>query len=432
MHRLRIKLIGYFVKMLLLALLLSSAFMVLMCAGYVDGELLSYQTRLGATAAELKARTDLSAEEIAEALSSSDYQLHVSDAAALSDAEQKKLRAGQSVVKGFFLSKRVFFMLDDALMVVEAYPANTLLITALLRSLLGNLLLVLMGLFIVYLLSRRIAQPIVNLTEATREVARGNFDIAVDPHMPRFAGGIREVAELADNFNRMAHELKSVEYLRRDFTSNLSHELKTPVAAISGYARILQLEGLSPEEQVECAKAIQAESTRLSSLSDDLLKLTRLESHPQLQTGAKYMLDEQLRRCATALHPAIEKKGLTLSVDLTRVAVHADETLLMQVWTNLIDNAVKFTPRGGHIRLSLTRKSGTARVVIEDDGIGIAPDDVKRIFEKFYQVDTSHHTGGNGLGLSLVKRILDICRGTIEVASSLGGGTRFVVTLPEK
>jgi signal transduction histidine kinase len=250
--------------------------------------------------------------------------------------------------------------------------------------------------------------------------------------MPRFTGGIKEVAELTDNFNRMAHELKALEYLRRDFTANLSHELKTPVASIRGYAQLLQCEGVSPDEQQEYARVIAAESTRLSNLSDNLLKLTRLESHPPVYTGEKFSLDEQLRRCANALLPAIERKRQTLSVSLARVSVAADETLLMQVWSNLLDNAIKFTPEGGHIGLTLTHAHGEARVTVEDDGIGIDDEAQSRIFEKFYQADLSHNMGGNGLGLPLVRRIVDICRGRIELTSSAGRGAKFTVVLPEK
>lgn len=432
MHKLRSKLIGYFVKTLLLSLLLSSAFMALMCAGFVDGELLSSQRKLAATAMELASRTSLAPEEIAQALSSADYRLHLGDWALVDDAGRAQLASRGQWVTGHFMNKSLYFTLSGALMAVEAYPANMLLITALLRSLLGNLLLILIGFLVVYALSRRVAQPIVNLTEATRQVAKGNFDISVDAHAPLFAGGIKEVAELADNFNLMAHELKSVEYLRRDFTSSLSHELKTPVASISGYARLLTCEGITDEERHEYAQVIASESARLSSLSDNLLKLTRLESHPPVRSGEKFKLDEQLRRCATALHPAIERKGQSLTVELHKVSIEADEMLLMQVWDNLLGNATKFTPPGGHIRLTLTRKSGEARVTVEDDGIGIDEADQARIFEKFYQADLSHHMGGNGLGLSLVKRIVDICQGRIELVSSPGKGARFTVTLPAK
>ena len=163
----------------------------------------------------------------------------------------------------------------------------------------------------------------------------------------RLGSGIREIAQLADDFNRMAHELKSVEYLRRDFTSNLSHELKSPVASIRGYARLLQMEGLSPEQRQEYVSAIAAESQRLGSLSDNLLRLTRLEGQAPKLALEKFCLDEQLRRCVTSLYPQIQKKSQSIQADLPRVLILADQELLNQVWQNLLDNAIKFSPRAG-------------------------------------------------------------------------------------
>lgn len=432
MRRFRFKLVGYFVRVLLLALLLSSALMVLMCAGYVDGELLTHQRSLSNTALELNARTQYTPAEIAQALSSSDYVLSVVDIHALDDDARIALLNGQTAIRGFFLKKTLYFRLGESAMSVEANLASSLLVSALLRSFLGNLILILIGFLIVYALSRRIAQPIVNLMEATQQVAQGNFNISVDTQMPRFAGGIREVAQLADNFNRMAHALQSVEYLQRDFTDNLSHELKTPIASIRGYARLLECEGVTDEERHEYIRTIASESARLSTLSDNLLKLTRLERHPALLSGEKFNLDEQLRRAVTALLPAIEKKRQTIDVDLPRVSIEGDETLLGQVWTNLIDNAIKFTPEGGHIEVALTHAHGQARVCIADDGIGIDEAAHERIFERFYQADLSHSAHGNGLGLALARRIVDICRGRIELTSSPGKGARFTVILPER
>ena len=432
MLKFRIKLMGYFIKALLLALVLSTGVLVIMCAGYVDSELQNNQVALSQTATELLHRTNLDPDEIVQTLSSADYLLHESDTDTLSEAQLEKINDGKTVSTGFFMTKSLYFLLGQTIYVVEAYPASTLLLTALLRSLFGNLLLLLFGFLIVYLLSRRIAQPIVNLMQATRELSKGNFDVAVDTHMPRFTGGIKEIAELTDNFNRMAHELKSVEYLRRDFTSNLSHELKTPVASIRGYARLLTYDGLSEEERQEYAQIIAQESARLSDLSDNLLKLTRLESQPPTHINSRYQLDEQLRRCVTALHPQMEKKNQSICVDLQRVSIAADETLLSQVWSNLLSNAIKFTPEGGQIKLTLTRAKNEVCVSVQDNGIGMTKEVRDRAFEKFYQADPSHHAGGNGLGLSLVRRIVDICKGRIEVEAKPGKGSRFVVFLPEK
>ena len=432
MYKLRFKLIGYFARALLLSLLLSSAFMVLMCAGFAQTELLRSQNALMGTARALHDKTSLSPAEIIETLSSTDSFLHVAGDADLTEAEYERLRAGASVSKGHFFTQSIYFLLGDTLLAVEAYPANSLLINALLRSLLGNILLIAMGFGVVYVMSRRMAQPIVNLTEATREIAKGNFDINVDSHLPRFSGGVKEVAELTATFNQMARDLKNVEYLRRDFTSNLSHELKTPVASINGYARLLQCEGITDADRKEYARIIARESAKLASLSDNLLEITRLENRTSAAGGVRFSLDEQLRRCVAALQPTLEGRRQELSVALARTFIETDADLLSQVWTNLIDNASKFTPEGGKISITLTRARGEARVVVADTGIGMDKATQSRIFEKFYQADSSHHVGGNGLGLPLTRRIVELLGGRIEIESEIGAGSRFAVILPEK
>ncbi|MEF9895414.1 MAG: precorrin-8X methylmutase, partial [Clostridia bacterium] len=284
------------------------------------------------------------------------------------DVAREAIARGESVSTGFFMGKTLYFALGKTAIAVEAYPASRVLLSAILRSLGGNLILIALGLLLVYLISRRLALPLVNLTRATRQVAKGNFDVSLNLQQARFAGGIEEIAELTENFNRMARELKNVEYLRRDFTGNLSHELKTPVSSISGYARLLQCDDLPSDERREFARAISEESARLSSLSDNLLKLTRLESQPPDAVRTPFSLDEQLRRLINACHPQIERKKQTIDVSLGRVTLSAYEELLSQVWRNLLENAIKFTPEGGKLFVSLTRARACAIVAISDTG----------------------------------------------------------------
>ena len=426
----RRKLVGFSFRVLLVSLLFSTAITFAMCAGYVDSELLMRQQSLRNTAMDLYGEAGLTPRQVAALLTSADYVIEEGQPEQLSEEQARQAATGEAVLTGGFMRRCLYFQLGSQLMAVEAYPAANLIVSTILRSLLGNLIVVILGFIAVYCLSRRLALPIVHLTRATRQVAKGNFDIQVRLPPPRFGSGIREIAELADNFNHMAHELKSVEYLRRDFTSSLSHELKSPVASIRGYARLLQMEGITPAQRGEYVQAIASESQRLGSLSDNLLRLTRLESQPRKLALERFSLDEQLRRCVTSLYPQIEKKGLSIEAELPRTLIQADQELLNQVWQNLLDNAMKFSPAGGRLQLTLRPGRTQARVCVTDDGPGMDPETQARIFEKFFQGDPSHHIGGNGLGLSLVKRILDLCDGTIEVESRPGQGSRFTVTLP--
>ncbi len=427
----RRKLAGLSFRVLLVCLLLSTAITFAMCAGYVDGELLLRQRSLRNTALDLYQEAGLTADQVAGLLTSADYLIRPQDPAALSPQQLDGVGAGLPVVAGGFMNRVLYFDLGGQLMAVEAYPAANLIVSTVLRSLVGNLLVILLGFVAVYSLSRRLALPLVHLTRATRQVAKGNFDIQVRLPQSHLGSGIREIAQLADDFNRMARELKGVEYLRRDFTSNLSHELKSPVASIRGYARLLQMEGLSPQQRQEYVSAIAAESQRLGSLSDNLLRLTRLEGQAPVLALEKFSLDEQLRRCVTSLYPQIQKKEQRIEADLPRVMIVGDRELLNQVWQNLLDNAIKFSPPGARLGLSLSKaKGGQVQVRVCDDGPGMDQATCQKIFEKFFQGDPSRHMGGNGLGLPLVKRILDLCGGGIQVDSQPGQGSCFTVTLP--
>lgn len=427
----RRKLAGLSFRVLLICLLLSTAITFAMCAGYVDGELLLRQHSLRNTALDLYQEAGLTAQEVAGLLTSADYLIRSQDPAQLTPQQLEDAQAGLPVVAGGFMNRVLYFFLGGQLMAVEAYPAANLIVSTVLRSLLGNLIVIVLGFVAVYTLSRQLALPLVHLTRATRQIAKGNFDIQVRLPQSRLGSGIREIAQLADDFNRMAHELKSVEYLRRDFTSNLSHELKSPVASIRGYARLLQMEGLSPEQRQEYVSAIAAESQRLGSLSDNLLRLTRLEGQAPKLALEKFCLDEQLRRCVTSLYPQIQKKSQSIQADLPRVLILADQELLNQVWQNLLDNAIKFSPQGGRLSLSLSKPNrAQIQVRVCDDGPGMDEVTCQRIFEKFFQGDPSRHMGGNGLGLPLVKRILDLCGGSIQVESQPCQGACFTVTLP--
>ena len=289
------------------------------------------------------------------------------------------------------------------------------------------LLIVAVALVLIFinLTSRSTTEPIRDLTLATREIARGNYDVNVD-----VKDRVEELGELERNFNLMAAELRSNEYLRKDFISNVSHQLKTPLSILSGYARLLEEGGLTPGEQAEYAAVIARESHRLVSLIDDMLRLSRIDHREILPRSDVFPLGESLRRAVLQLEPRWSRAGLEVEADIPDLDYTGDEELLSQVWSNLLDNAVKFTPAGGHIGVSLRRTGDRVEVTVSDDGPGMDEATLARIFEQFYQGDTPHRGEGSGLGLPLCRRIVELLGGTITAESRPGEGTRFRVVLP--
>lgn len=275
------------------------------------------------------------------------------------------------------------------------------------------------------LVAQFILRPIRRFTEATKEVAKGNFNVTMEE-----ASRVDEVRELTHYFNQMTQELAGTETLRTDFVVNVSHEFKTPLAAIEGYATLLQDNELSKEEWEEYTHMIIDSSRELSTLAENILNLSRLENQEVLLDKKMFRLDEQIREVIVLLEPKWGKKEIELEIDLAKARFYSNKSLLRQVWLNLIDNAIKFTPESGHIRIQLSRRHGCFIVEIQDDGKGIAPADQTHIFEKFYQVSKARKDHGNGLGLALVKRIVELCQGTVKVQSEPGKGSTFTVSLP--
>ena len=291
------------------------------------------------------------------------------------------------------------------------------------------LLIVALGMvgFFINFTSRSTTDPIRDLSRATREIAEGNYDVTVN-----IQDQVEELVELERNFNRMTAELRSNEYLRKDFISNVSHQLKTPLSVLSGYARLLGEPDLPEAERAEYSQYVARESERLVGLIDDMLRLSRIE-HREIQPKAqRFPLGEQLRQAVLQLEPAWSRAGLELRAEIADMDCIGDPELLGQVWMNLLENAVKFTPRGGEVAVTLRRVPEGAEVTVEDTGIGIAPEELERIFEQFYQGDTPFRSQGSGLGLSLCRKIVELHGGTIEAQSRQGEGSRFTVFLPVK
>jgi signal transduction histidine kinase len=228
----------------------------------------------------------------------------------------------------------------------------------------------------------------------------------------------------------MTHELSSTEIFRNDFIHNFSHEFKTPIISIRGFARQLYKGNLTAEQQSEFAKIIMDESEHLANMSSNVLLLSKLESQEIVSDKESFSLDEQLRTCMLMMEEQWSEKNLTIDMDLDEIDYYQNKDLLYHVWMNLFSNAVKFTKENGTVTVLCHRANDAVFVSVSDNGVGMNKDTVKHIFEKFYQGDTSHATSGNGLGLSLVKRIVEMMDGRISVDSTLGKGSTFTVSLP--
>ena len=270
-------------------------------------------------------------------------------------------------------------------------------------------------------------RPVKIITEATERIMQGDFSVRV---APMHGNGMEGFNQIGLAINKMAEELSGTETLRTDFIANVSHELKTPLAVMGNYATMLQRPGITEDEKNEYAKAISEAARKLAQLITNILKLNKLENQQIFPQPKEFDLGEQLCECLLGFEDAWEAKHLEIETDIQDdVRIKSDPELLSLVWNNLISNAVKFTPDGGTIGLSIKTEGDSVIVQVRDTGCGIKPETGMHIFEKFYQGDTSHATQGNGLGLALIKRVMDILNGEIGVQSVYGQGSTFTVKL---
>ena len=270
-----------------------------------------------------------------------------------------------------------------------------------------------------------VERPVKQITAAAEKIMQGDFSARVPPIHGAGTDGFNQIGSA---INKMAQELSSTETLRTDFIANVSHELKTPLAVMGNYATMLQRPGITEEERCEYAKSISEAARKLAQLITNILKLNKLENQQIFPQPKEFDLGEQLCECLLGFEDAWEAKGLKIETDIEDdVRIKSDPELLSLVWNNLISNAVKFTPDGGTIGLSLKTEGSSVIVQVRDTGCGMKPETGMHIFEKFYQGDTSHATQGNGLGLALVKRVVDILSGEIGVQSVYGQGSTFTV-----
>lgn len=296
---------------------------------------------------------------------------------------------------------------------------QALLLTAVISTVIGTAL--------TLLFSHIPLRPLRRVISAMKEVAGGNFDQQLEV---RNTGG--ELAELYYSFNTMTKELQSVEILREDFINNFSHEFKTPINSICGFARMLKKSRLSEEEREEYLDIIISESERLAGLSTNVLNLSRLENQRIISDAASFCISEQIRCCILLMQPKWESRQIQVSVDLEDCDYYGSENLLSQVWMNLLDNGLKFTPEKGTLTVSMrhSEEDGTLVCCIQNTGPHISKAGLLRIFEKFYQDDPSRASAGNGLGLTIVSKIVSMHQGTVTVKNLPGSGVEFSVILP--
>lgn len=270
--------------------------------------------------------------------------------------------------------------------------------------------------------------PVNSLISGMRKLSAGDYKARIN--MGKLLGQNSVAAELAESFNTLASELENTEMLRSDFINNFSHEFKTPIVSIAGFAKLLKRGKLSEEQKEEYLDIIEEESLRLSDMATNVLNLTKIENQTILSNITQFNLSEQLRNCVLMLESKWDKKATELNLDFNEYTITADEELLKQVWINLIDNAVKFSPPGGRVEIKAEEKGSSLCISVLNEGSEIPQESVKRIFTKFYQADESHSGEGNGIGLAIVKRIVDLHGGTIQVNCE-NGWTCFTVFLPK-
>ena len=319
-------------------------------------------------------------------------------------------------------------LLTAALMAAAAYGFLVffgLLVNPFTRTLAMPMLLVVFILMLAAGMGRSKLRPINDLVHAMDAVSQGDFSVRVDAeNVPGDMGA------LASSFNDMASELGGLEMFRKDFINNFSHEFKTPIVSIRGFAKQLERDDLTDEQRREYLNIIVSESDRLANMASNVLLLSKLENQTIVTDKATFALDEQLRRAILLLEKQWSEKELDLDVDLEEIEFYGNEEMLNHVWVNLLGNAVKFSPRGGTLSVRLRREDDMAVARLRDEGPGMDEETRRRVFEKFFQGDTAHATEGNGLGLSLVRRIVDLCEGDVAVDSAPGAGSTFTVRLP--
>lgn len=284
---------------------------------------------------------------------------------------------------------------------------------------------VIIGVTVSIVINIILLRPVVKLSKAMKQVAAGDFGIRL-----KSDSRIQEIRDSYESFNLMVRELEATETLQTDFVANVSHEFKTPINAIEGYATLLQGSSENTQQQ-GYVERILLNTRRLSTLVGNILLLSKVSNHVIPIAHSNYRVDEQIRQCILLLEPQWTARNIDFDVDLEEITWCGPESLMHHVWSNLIGNAIKFGPENGIVKISSQKTDGRYVVRVQDEGNGVPKQERQRIFHKFYQLDSSHKQEGNGLGLALAKQIIDSCKGSIRVENAEEGGCRFVVELPD-
>ncbi|ATI54066.1 two-component sensor histidine kinase [Bacillus cereus] len=301
-------------------------------------------------------------------------------------------------------------------------------VTYLISDILSFIFMILLWILIAVLMRPKREAMIWTIIEPIQKIAKGDFSVKIR-NEEKYDG---EIGVLVKSINDMTDELNAMEKMRQEFVSNVSHEIQSPLTSIKGFARALQDTNLPEEKREHYLTIIETETTRLSKLSQNLLKLTLLESEEYTPERVTYRLDQQLKQIVLNSEPLWDEKEIELDLDLEKVHITADQESMSQVWINLIHNSIKFTPNSGTISIKLKEYETLVEVRIHDSGIGISEEQKQHIFERFYKADSSRNRayGGSGLGLPIVKKVLDLHQGEIKVESEEGSGTEFIVRIP--
>lgn len=426
---LRVKFVVILLLMMIVSGICSLIISALMFSGNIEKESKNAQRKVVDTILELYDNTDFTLNKIIELSNNDRYEvilindLHEYAGTADKLHEREFL---QIKTKRLPIINTILKVDDRYIKISNSFNEKSVHIRAFFLTITSLIISTLIATIISGIASKRILRPIRTLSKATEEVAKGNFSVKIG--IPKDY----EFALLAKNFNKMVHELSSIETLRNDFVSNVSHEIKTPIASIQGFAKLIQDKNLDDDERSEFTDIIISESSRLSKLTSNILKLSKLENQEVITGKAEFALDEQIRCAILIMEPEWSEKGIDLDIDLDKVSIIGNEDLLQQVWLNIIGNAIKFTEKGGTIGIKLMDLQDKIVIKVSDNGVGMNEETQRHIFDKFYQGDKSHLSEGNGLGLSLVKRIIELCDGEIKVRSKLYYGTTFTIGLPKK
>lgn len=319
-----------------------------------------------------------------------------------------------------------YILIDDQIInkLIQLHESEELSHTIRRNVILMILNTIVISIILIQLISRRMIKPIKQITEATKKVAAGDFSVKLETNRKD------EIQDLVDNFNQMVNDLGSIECLQKEFIDNVSHEIKTPISSIQGFAELLKDDSLTNEEREEYADVIMEESNRLLNLSTNMLKLSKLQNQNKIAKKDQIDIAEQIRKAISLLEPKWSKKEITFNVSLEEKYFLGDEELIFQVWVNLIENAIKYSGQNSKIDVTLKQEDNFIVVRIKDYGKGMKEEELNKIFSRFYQIDKSHSSEGSGLGLAIVKRIVELSEGTIEVASQENEGTTMEVRLP--